>query len=59
MKYEKCGHYDGACPCLTCPEHPSEGGECKSCSLAGGEYAVDTETLCYVARAYCEAGREG
>lgn len=55
-KYEKCGHFIGLCPCLTCS---IMGRGCGGClDTRTDTCAVDTAELCETARQYCESGRE-
>lgn len=55
-KFKECGHYAGACPCLTCREKIPV---CGGCLTTGGVgYVVDTAELCEAAREYCESGRD-
>ncbi len=57
MKFKKCDHYDGKCPCLKCPEEPICIG-CHDPEINKAGFAVETENMCEKARKYCESGRE-
>ncbi len=57
MKFQKCNHYDGKCPCLKCENT----GVCMACNdteVHKAGFAVETENLCEAARKYCESGRK-
>lgn len=52
MKFKRCEHYAGECPCMTC--------EMDCCVLYADKEgnAIDTDVLCEQAKAYCESGRD-
>lgn len=56
-KYKMCPHTEGICPCLHCKDFYYQ--RCGGClDTKCEEYAVDTDKLCEVAKAYCESGRD-